>query len=799
MKTIWTETLQRHPRSARSLLLSVVLFTLSGSCLHAQESLNELDNRLTIEWSSVALPLLKTHCGDCHMQTANEGGVNLDDYQDLAKIRMHASTWEQIRGVIRAEAMPPPDQSQITTDQRELLSNWIHRALNEVDCDCAESIPPVTLRRLNQIEYDNTICDLLYLDLKPSKDIGFVSDDVGNGFDNQGEVLTVPPIMLEKYLQAAAYIAKETIETDREQFRKQSFEGSTLSFQENKIVQFRTADGEYSVQIRMRFGDKQPDPCKARIAIDGTTIAEHSVSSKEETYKQDIVLTTGEHSLDVEYVDDEDPDKRGGLSRRLVIESIRVHGPKEGLPAYPIHHDRFVIADPTQKDTPDTEPIGVPEACRRIFDSFLPRAYRRPVTAAEVDAVVSICRNAFESGFSFEESLRYGLQGVLVSPNFLFRNETAKSEMAKSGTASANASLSSHEIAVRLSYFLWSTMPDAALSELASQDRLRDPSVLLEQVDRMLDSTKSDAMVSGFFGQWLGLRNLFKIDIDREKFPGWNDRLRNALVKETETFCGHLLRKGSFQDVTDATYTFVNPRLADFYGLLFDGREPSEMYRRNPNRKGNNERRQGLYEEENRWIQVELGSQRRGLLTHASVLALTSNPTRSSPVKRGKWILENVLGDPPPSAPPNVPALESAVHAPDASLRERLEIHRSNPSCAGCHKLMDPIGLGLENFDTIGRWRDKDEQGSIDSRGQLVNGQQFSGPAELVALLSSKQEQILENAARRMFVYALGRGIQRQDKCDIDRMIHFTRENGSSVRSMVKGVVLSRAFMQYQY
>jgi hypothetical protein len=254
------------------------------------------------------------------------------------------------------------------------------------------------------------------------------------------------------------------------------------------------------------------------------------------------------------------------------------------------------------------------------------------------------------------------------------------------------------------------------------------------------------------------------------------------------------LRQGSLDEIVSANYTFINPRLAEFYGILFEGNDPSKMYRRNPNRKGGNERRQGLYENEDKWVRSEQGMNRRGLLTHASVLALTSNPTRTSPVKRGKWILENVLGDPPPSAPPNVPSLESAEHKPNASLRERLEIHRSNPSCAGCHKLMDPIGLGLENFDAIGRWRDKDGEIMIDSKGELADGRVFQGPAELIAFMSSAQPQVEKNVAQRMLTYALGRGLQRQDKCDVDLVLQYTKENSGSVRAMVKAIVLSNAF-----
>ena len=768
---------------AVALLFAAFALSLTTP-LHSQEP--TLDGRIAKEWTEVIRPILKEHCGECHMQSSNEGGVNLDDYQDLDKIRQHASTWEQIRGVIRADAMPPPENSTLKALDREKLVAWMQSALHDVDCGCAPPTPKVTLRRLNQVEYDNTIQDLLGVELTPSKAVGFVSDDVGNGFDNQGEVLTLPPILLEKYLQSAAYIAKEVIETDREQLRKQRFPGAKLRHSESHAIPLYLAAGKYNVNVRMRFGDKQPDTCKVRIAVDGAVVAELDVPSKDENYKHDVTLEKGDHRLTIEYLDDAEPTQRTENNRRLVIDSVRWSGPEEGLPAFSKQHEAIVIATPEQKDTPESMPIGIAEAARRVFQPLLPRAYRRPVSTEELQAVVGVCEKAAAAGFGYEESIRYGLQAVLVSPNFLFRTENTEStEM-----------LDDYAIATRLSYFLWSTMPDETLTQLAQAGRLRQPEILKEQIGRMLESPRAEGLNKGFFGQWLGLRKLRKIEVDKEKFPLWSERLQNAMVKETELFCMHLLRNGTIDEITDANFTFLNPRMAEFYGMQFEGKNPAEMAQKSLGKKGNTERRLGLYDDEDKWIRVELQNNRKGLLTQAAVLALSSNPTRTSPVKRGKWILENVLGDPPPSAPPSVPSLDQGDHKADASLRERLEIHRSNPSCAGCHKLMDPIGLGLENFDVIGKWRDRDGNSDIDAKGQLVDGRTFEGPAELVSLLSAKKPQITENFATRMLTYALGRGLQRQDKCDIDRIVHHANQNSRSIRSIVEAIVLSDAFLQ---
>lgn len=769
-----------------SMVISV--FLVCADAVFAEES--SLDKQLREQWSTSIRPLIEKHCGTCHMKGSNEGGVNFDDYSDLEKIRQHASTWEQIRGVIRAEAMPPPDEPKLPDETKSKLVEWIRSSLHDVDCHCAPDPAPVTLRRLNQLEYDNTIRDLLNLEISPSRDLAFVSDDVGNGFDNQGEVLTLSPIVLEKYMQAAAHVAKKTIETDIDRLRTQRFEGETLAFAAKKVMPIRVSKGTYQLQIRMRFGEKQTDTCKAKVTLGDQVIAEHDVPTKSDgrnsnnNFRHTLELDRGDYIISIEYSDDAAPDKRSENDRKLVIESVRLTGPENGMPAFPIPHEQLVVATPNQVDEVGGNEIGFTVAFHRVFKRLLPLAYRRSVTPEEIRSVVLICERAKSQGFSYEESLQYGLQAVLVSPNFLYLQESSN----------PNAALDDFAIASRLSYFLWSSMPDSKLLELAEAGILHDPAVLKQQIKRMLDNPKSDALLKGFFSQWLGLRSLNKLEIDSSKFAAWSPKLRESMIRETELFCGHLLKEGTLNDLTAANFTFVNPRMADYYGIPFEGKKASEMLVRERGFGGG--RRSGNYESEDKWIRVELDKNRKGLLTHASVLSLTSNPTRSSPVKRGKWILENVLGDPPPSAPPNVPTLEAAQAKEGASLRERLEVHRSNPSCAGCHKLMDPIGLGLENFDAIGKWREKDGEIAIDSKGMLADGRQFDGPAQLVELLSTKKDQIVENFVRRMLTYALGRGLQRYDKCDIDRIIQYVNSQNQSLRATVEAIVLSDAFLQ---
>jgi mono/diheme cytochrome c family protein len=769
-------------------LLSIPAFAQNPATV-GDPVLDPLDTELNDAWVGQVLPVMKKHCGECHMDGANEAGVNLGDYSTLEKIRSHESTWEQIRGVIRADAMPPPESSKMTMEERSLVTRWIERTLHEVDCTHRPPTPHVTVRRLNQFEYDNTIRDIFGVEFRPSKEIGFVSDDVGNGFDNQGEVLTLAPIALEKYLQAAGLIAKRVISLDRESFRKQSFEGEYVAYQQSLSIPIHVAAGKYNVNIRTRFGDDQKDNCKAKLWIDDVLISEWEVVPKDETAKYEFETTAGDHNLRIEYADDSSPENRNANNRRLIVHSVRLVGPEQGDPAFPKIHQQVVVATPEDRDQADAMPIGFTESTRRVFNKLLPKLYRRAVSDDEVHAVMMICQKASDSGCSYEESLRYGLQAALVSPQFLFRSENLVE-------SDGLRRLDDYGIASRLAYFLWASTPDETLLNIAAQNQLHEPDILRVQVLRMLDDPRSDSLISGFFAQWLGLRNIQKIDIDRDKFPVWSDRLRAAMLKETEMFCKHLLREGSIEDFLTADFTFVNPRLAEFYGLEFDGKQPSELYKRRPGRNDGDPRRQGLYEQEDRWIRVTLPANRIGVLTQAAALALTSNPTRSSAVKRGKWVLETVLGDPPPSAPPNVPSLEQAKADDKASLRERLEIHRSNPSCAGCHKLIDPIGLGLENFDATGRWRDTEDGREILAQGSLADGKVFTGPIELIKILSERTPDVSKNFTQRLLTYALGRGLQRADRCDVDKILAQAKENRYTIKSVILAIVQSDPFLQ---
>jgi PAS domain-containing protein len=405
----------------------------------------------------------------------------------------------------------------------------------------------------------------------------------------------------------------------------------------------------------------------------------------------------------------------------------------------------------------------------------------------DIERVTSVVRIALDQKMSFEKAVGLGLQAILVSPHFLFRVEREQ----------PGIELDQYVLASRLSYFLWASIPDDQLLDLARDGRLSDNEVLKAQARRMLLDPKSEALVKRFFGQYLGLGNLQSVSPDGDRFQLWNDRLREAIRRETEMFCQEIITKDLPLDtLLRGDFTFVNPRLAELYGIDFEGVSPAELYRDGPGiNRVRDGRRNGKYLHEDRWVRVAAPENRRGVLTHASILTLTSNPTVTSPVKRGKWILESILGDPPPPAPPNVPTFEETQkNNAKLSLREQLAIHRANPSCASCHDVMDPLGLGFENFDAVGQWRDKDGDNPIDAAGVLRDGKKFSGSVELVRLLAERQPEIYRYFSEKLLTYALGRGLEPYDNCAIDEVLESARDQGYSISSFIVGVVTSQPF-----
>ncbi|MFN5850279.1 MAG: DUF1592 domain-containing protein, partial [Pirellulaceae bacterium] len=601
--------------------------------------------------------------------------------------------------------------------------------------------------------------------------------------DNQGEVLSLPPLVMEKYLQAAEWISKKAIVIDEKSLRQQSADGDDIAVGESCMAEFDFAEGEYNIDLRLRYGDGQQHSVAVKLFIDDQLFARFEVEPKGKNYPFTIRFSEGTHRLRVLLDEDLQQETPTPPQKKLHVERFRMEGPANGSPRFPASHRR-VIAKEWQEG--DSFEAVIDENLRK----FLPIAFRRPITEEQSLPFRSIALAARDQGLPFRESMQVALQAILVAPDFLFRIEQQEGVFVREGVRE----LSDWELASRLSYFLWSSMPDDALREEAQQGTLSNPDRLVAQVHRMLDDPKADALVDGFFEQWLGLRNLQTLEVDNNTDPLWNDRLRAAMRKETRLFCRELLsREGKLSDFLLADFTFINPRMAELYGLQFEGRDPQEMYRGPKFRKS--DRRLGSYAEEDRWIKTSLPPERRGLLTQAAILTLTSNPSRTSPVKRGKWVLENILGDPPPAAPPNVPTLEATQEDHKGlSLREQLEIHRSNPSCASCHRVMDPIGLGLENFNAIGRFRTEDAGKPIVASGELADGRTFSSAVQLSETLAQDQPKLVAHFCSKLLTYALGRGLVTADQCALGKIETYTQDRQSTVRSVIEAIVLSEPF-----
>jgi hypothetical protein len=754
-----------------------------------------LDSTLEDQFATVIQPLLNRFCFECHEGQAAESSVDLSAFKSLDSVRRNPSQWDQIRGVVRIGAMPPADSTiQPTEDEREQISQWTYRALHAFDCSEPNPPAPVTVRRLNSAEYDNTIRDLFHLEISPSKTIGFVSDDVGNGFDNQGEVLSISPLIFEKYSNAAEWISQQVIELDPNKLREQSADGDPIRIGESFTASFLFAEGEYEIRTRLRFGRRQDDSVTAEIYVDDDLLETIEVPAKGESFQWKAKFAAGLHQLRIRFA--KDSNTKSEPTSAISIDQLSVKGPREGSPPMPLHHQKLLVAKPSQS-------LSSRKAATAVLERLLPKAFRRPISSQELARILGVFEVASEKGATYEESIQFAIQAILVSPEFLFRLEPSNDRLLEARQANGldatkpaplEWQLDDYELATRLSYFLWSSMPDDRLFELAKANRLSKPDVLQEEITRMLESPKADALVAGFFDQWLGIRNLQTVSVDENTFPHWSDRLSEAISKETFLFCQEMLRNGSLRDLLEADFTFVNPRLADFYDLPFDGQDPSEWYL-GSSRSSEYARRLGNYRDENRWIRVELPDYRRGLLTQASILTLTSNPTRTSPVKRGKWVLENILGDPPPPAPPGVPPLdEDNANNKNRTLREQLEIHRANPSCASCHRVLDPIGLGLENFNAIGNWRTTDDGAKINAAGEFADGRTFSGPRELLKHLQVEQPKIARHFASQLLTYALGRGLTRGDSCTIDSIVDQASKDDLRVATFISAIVHSKPF-----
>ena len=747
-------------------------------------------------------PFLTKHCLQCHNANLRTAEVDLSDFHAEHPLQDRQDLWQAVLRELRTGRMPPPGNPRPMVRRLRAVEQWIEARLEEVAASVAPSPGRVTARRLNRTEYDNTIRDWLGLDLTLSED--FPIDDTGYGFDNIGDVLSLSPLLMEKYLSAAEEIAGRAVVVRRKvkpmlarflasRSRQPPSvpEGvHTVPYSPEGELRARHAfpsPGEYELRVRVVDRRRMPPPEEGQwapaelpsatlsVLLDDSTLQTFHVETDayhRGTFDIRIRVEPGVHRL--EALPRLDSESLGTTFDQAVWED-RVEDPPERL----VYADSMEILGPFKvKPKPLTDshrqvlicghdPGAHLEGCTdSILRNLALRAYRRPATELEIKRLRHLVASAQSEGEPLERGIQLALQAVLASPHFLFRLEFDP----EAGPAGSHHPVGPYELASRLSYFLWSSLPDDQLLALARDGKLRDPHVLRRQVGRMLKDSRSDALVENFAGQWLQLRNLESAQPDPDRFPDFDEPLRGAMRRETEFFFRSILQEDrSLVDFLDADYTYLNQRLARHYG--------------HPGVEGPHFRR------------VELaGNQRGGLITHASVLTVSSYPTRTSPVLRGKWILETLLGTPPPP-PPEMETLEEEPNGGPMTLRERLEKHRSQPACAACHQKMDALGFGLENYDAVGAWRTEDGGVPVDTAGELPGGRSFRGPKDLKALLAdTERDAFVRCLTEKMLTYALGRGLEPYDKPAVDRICLELENNGFRFSQLVQSIVESLPF-----
>ncbi len=753
-----------------TIWLAAVLAAFAAACPLASGADPVADPGLQLSDANEVRPLLLKYCGDCHQGDKAEAGVAFDQLTEARAGTRDRSTWKKIHVQLTNKIMPPVKEDQPTDEERQKLIDWV--GSHALTVRCSDTVYPgrVTIRRLNRAEYNNTIRDLFGVDFHPAST--FPADDTGYGFDNIGDVLTLPPVLLERYLEAAEQVARRTIVAPDEDFvTEKKQDGGTLGSTTEISKEFDFPDeGYYLLRVRTYADQAGPDLAKMSLRLDGLEIGQYEVKAKNEgeteLIEKRFKVPAGKFKLAAAFLNDYyQPQDGQNSDRNLYIVSLAVAGPIGVLPSeLPEPHRRLMIQTPKSPD-------DYPAAARAILSRIVPMAWRRPATDEEINRLVSLVERVTADGSSFERGIQTALQAVLVSPRFLFRLEQDPTDSAPEGIRT----LDDFELASRLSYFLWSSTPDEELLAAAREGKLtRDSAELDRQTRRLLADPRSRSLVENFAGQWLQLRNLATISPNPRRFPKFTKELRADMRRETELLFETIMKEDRpLIEFLSADYTFVNQRLAEHYKI------------------------EGISGDEFRRVTVN-PEQRGGLLGQASILTVTSNPTRTSPVKRGKWILDNLLASPPPPAPAGVPPLkESTRREPiELSLKERMAQHRADPACAACHVLMDPLGFGLENYDATGVWRTNDGNADVDATGDLPDGRKFTGPKELRAILLERSDDFRRCFTERLLTYSLGRGLEYYDECALKAIVQSGQADGDRVSAYVLGIVHSTAFRQ---
>jgi hypothetical protein len=768
----------------RSLLITTaVASSASFSSLHGREEFS-------------AGETLRKYCFDCHDSDVQKGDLNLQALEDLQSTK-DSSAWEKVIRKLNARQMPPigkkrPDDATYDKTIKELTA-----ALDKAAAASPNPGRTETFRRLNRTEYQNAIRDLLNVEIDPAALLP--KDEASHGFDNV-TVGTLSPTLLDRYITAAQKISQLAIGAPRKKpggdtyripadvTQEDQVEGLPIGTRGGTLIRHTfPQDAEYEFQVRLARDRNEEieglnGTYELEILIDGKrmelfTVAPPKISKDYESVdgklKLRVPVSAGLHEVGVTFIDNSSAlleRKRQPYAAafnmhrhprlRPAIYQVSINGPYNAKgPGNSSSRRTILIAEP--KSTSDEEPCA-----EKIISRLARRAYRRAIAAEDLQQALQIYRETQEAE-GFEAGIEAAISSILVSPEFLFRVETDPSGLSPNTTYR----VPDIQLASRLSFFLWSSIPDEELLDLAIRGELSKPEVLHQQTRRMLKDARARSLATNFADQWLYLRNLDSLTPDARLFPDFDDNLRQALRRETVLFFQNILENDrSTLDLLKADYTYLNERLAKHYGI------------------------RGVYGSHFRKVAVTPEMRRGGLLRHGSVLSVTSYATRTSPVIRGHWILGNLLGTPPPPPPPNVPALDEKKISSSLSVRERLAEHRANPACASCHDVMDPVGFALENFDAVGRWRDFENGYPVDASGGLPDGSKFEGVDALEQGLLKRPELFVGTFAEKLLTFSLGRGVETYDAPAVRKIVKDAARDDFRFSSVIIGVVNSTPF-----
>ena len=754
-------------------------------------------------FSRVGVDFLGKHCTSCHGSEKQKADLTLHEFRDDLALLKKRKTWRRVFAMVEKGEMPPDDKPQPTAEERAAFLASAKAVFANYDAKAKPDPGRVTIRRLNRSEYNNTLRHLLGVEAQPAND--FPSDGVGYGFDNIGDVLSISPLLMERYLDAAQTMAELVIPLEQAKPAKKQVPAKKCEPTGPGIVQH----GEWrdfspggdaagmgaiftpfqpkaaaSYGLRAQVYAEVPPGQKVRVALlaAGPSIEQPEPADRFARLEADkvpqlakcrvlqVVEVTARSEKQPQIVEAKLPFIAG--TERVAVALVR-EGPAN--PAVKLSVKWLEVIGPEDTRTPflkrwsQAAPGTTPAQQTRVLLSyFMPRAWHRPIAPDEIERVARVADTAMQRGGNWEAGVRQALIAVLSSPKFLFRVEIDDQP--------ANPEphpLNDFQLATRLSYFLWSSCPDDELLGHALSNRLT--ANLDAQICRMLKDPRAETLVDNFGMQWLQLRRLAGHQADAQTFPRWKPSLKDSMLTETRLFFAEVVREDrSVLDLLDADFTYIDRRLAELYGIRPDGGFEGDKFRR----------------------VMLTGTARGGLLTQASILTVTSNPTRTSPVKRGKWILEQLLGDPPPPPPPVVPSLDDQNRKElSGTFRQRLEQHRADPKCANCHEKMDAMGFALENFDGLGQWRDNNELGQpVEVGGRLPDGVNLKNLADLKKLLRDEKEQFTRCLTEKMLTYALGRGLEYYDDRAVEKIQVELAKGGYKFSALVAAIAKSDPF-----